>query len=182
MIAYWDRIRSALMASDLHTHSCLTQGYCLQSWITIIKFKVIFFGNKYVCKKFDADDHYVGPARNRPAPSFRVLVVLYEGYVILVRLSDEEHPKSIWLMKILSSLNFVPTSLNFCQIEVKIYRPSTKDWKCAPHIFMLGHQKGFQVDNGLGIQTSFNKRRYHTSCLEAMQSFQIRDNDNLSKT
>jgi hypothetical protein len=31
LIAYWDRIRSALIASDVDTHSCLTQGFWLQN-------------------------------------------------------------------------------------------------------------------------------------------------------
>ena len=38
--------------------------------------------------------------------------------------------------------------------------------KCVPYIFRIGHQKRFQVDNELGIQTDLNKHRYHTLCLE----------------
>ena len=73
------------------------------------------------------NDHYVGPAHNHPAPSFHVVVDFYKGCMILVRLRDEEHVKPIWLVKVLSSSNFVPTSPNFCQIEVEYCRPRTKD-------------------------------------------------------
>jgi len=127
LIAYWDRIRSALLAPDVETHSCLTQGFWPQSRVTIVESEAMFFDNGDIREEFAADDHYVGPARNRPAPSFRVAVDCYEGYMILVRPEDEEHPKPIWLVKALSSPNFVPTSPNFHQIEVEYCRPSTKD-------------------------------------------------------
>jgi hypothetical protein len=87
----------------------------------------MLFSNGDVRKEFDADDHYVGPARDRLAPSFRVDVDYYEGYMVLVRPGDEDHPKPIWLVKTLSSPNFVPTSPNFHQIKVEYCRPSTKD-------------------------------------------------------
>ena len=54
--------------------------------------------------------------------------------------------------------------------------------KCVPHIFRVGHQKSFQMDNGLNIRTSLDKHRYHTLCLETTQRFQIRDNDHPPKT
>ena len=127
LIAYWERIRSALLAPDVDTHSCLTQGFWPQSRVTVVESEAMFFNNGDVREEFAADDHYVGPARNRPAPSFRVGVDCHEGYLLLVRAGDEEHPKPIWLVKALSSPNFVPTSPNFHQIEVEYYRPSTKD-------------------------------------------------------
>jgi hypothetical protein len=87
----------------------------------------MFFSNGDVREEFAMDEHYVGPARNRPAPSFRVGVDCHEGYLVLVRAGDEEHPKPIWLVKALSSPNFVRSSPNFRQIEVEYCRPSTKD-------------------------------------------------------
>ena len=87
----------------------------------------MFFDNGKVHEEFAMDKYYVGPARNRPAPSFRVGVDCHEGYMVLVRAGDEEHPKPIWLVKTLSSSNFVRTSPNFRQIEVEYCRPSTKD-------------------------------------------------------
>ena len=74
-----------------------------------------------------ADDHYVGPARNCPTPSFRVVVDYYKGYMVLVRPRDEEHPKPILLVKTLSLPILFPTSQNFHHIEVKYCRPNTKD-------------------------------------------------------
>ena len=71
------------------------------------------------------DEHYVGPARHRSAPLFRVGIDCHKGYMILVRAEDEEHPKPIWSVKALSSPNFVWTSPNFCQIEVEYCRSST---------------------------------------------------------
>jgi hypothetical protein len=127
LIAYWDRIRSALIVPDVDTHSCLTQGFWPQSRVTIVESEAMFDNNGDVREEFAADDHYVGPARNRPALSFRVGVDCHEGYLLLVHAGDEEHPKPIWLVKALSSPNFVPSSPNFRQIEVEYCRPSTKD-------------------------------------------------------
>ena len=89
--------------------------------------EAMFFDNGDIREKFVADDHYVGPARNRPALLFRMAVDCYEGYIILVHLEDEKHLKPIWLVKTLSSENFVSTSRNFRQIEVEYCRQSTKD-------------------------------------------------------
>ena len=47
--------------------------------------EAMFFNNGDVREEFVADDHYVVPARNRPAPSFRVVVDCHEGYMVLVR-------------------------------------------------------------------------------------------------
>ena len=73
------------------------------------------------------DEYYVGFAHNRPTPSFCVAIDCYKGYMVLVHAKDEEHPNPIWLVKALSSPNFVLTSPNFCQIEVECCPPSTKD-------------------------------------------------------
>ena len=87
----------------------------------------MFFSNGDVCEEFAIDEHYVGPARNRPAPLFPVGVDCHEGYMVLIRARDEEPPKPIWLVNILSSPNFVRTNPKFHQIEVKYCRPNTKN-------------------------------------------------------
>ena len=102
----------------------------------------MFFDNGDIREEFATDDHYVGPARNRPTPSFRVAIDCYEGYIILV--CHEEHLKLIWLVKILSSPNFVPSSLNFCQIEVEYYRLSTKDQNVLRTYLGWDTKKGFK--------------------------------------
>ena len=95
--------------------------------MTIVESEAMFFSNGDVREEFTADDHYVGPAYNRLAPLFCVVVICYEGYMVLVQTGYEEHLKLIWLMKVLASLNFVSTSPYFRQIKVKYCRPSTKD-------------------------------------------------------
>jgi hypothetical protein len=127
LIAYWDRIYSALLATDVVTHSYLTRGFWLQSRVTIVESEAMFFNNGDVREEFAADDHYVGHVCSRPLLSFCVAINCYESYMVLVRPGDEEHPKLIWLVKALSSPNFVPTSPNFRQIEMEYCRPSTKD-------------------------------------------------------
>ena len=67
----------------------------------------MFFSNRDVREEFAMDEHYVGHVRNRPASSFHIGVDCHEGYMVLVRARDEEHPKLIWLVKALSSPNFV---------------------------------------------------------------------------
>ena len=52
---------------------------------------------------------------------------LHEGYMVIVWAGDDEHLKLIWLVKSWTLYNFVLTSSNFRQIEVKYCRPSTKD-------------------------------------------------------
>ena len=81
LIVYRDRICSALKTFDVNIRSCLTQGFWPQSRITIVKSKAMFFNNGDVREEFAADDHYVGLAHNRPAPSFCVVVDCYKGYM-----------------------------------------------------------------------------------------------------
>ena len=105
----------------------LIQEFWSQSHLTIVVFDTMFFSNRDVREEFAIDEHYVGPAHNWPAPSFCVIVDCHEGYMVFVRAGDEEHPKPIWLVEVLSSLNFVRTSPNFHHIEVDYCHPSTKD-------------------------------------------------------
>lgn len=56
---------------------------------------VMFFGNGDVCKEFAVDKHYIGLERNRLALSFCVDINYHEGYMVLVRVRDEELPKPI---------------------------------------------------------------------------------------
>ena len=112
----------------------------------------MFFSNGDVREEFAVDEHYVGTARNRPAPSFRVGVDCHEGCMVLVQAGDEEHPKPIWLVKTLTSPNFVRTSLNFRQIEVEYYRPNTKDQNVLCTYLGWDTKKGFKwtVDSTYG--------------------------------
>ena len=51
----------------------------------MVESDIVFFSNGDVREVFVVDEHYVGPARNRPAPSFYMGVDCHEGYMILVR-------------------------------------------------------------------------------------------------
>ena len=95
LIAYWDSIRSALMTYSEDTRTTLTQGFWPQSRLTVVKSDTMFFSNGDIREEFAVDEHYVGPTRNQPAPSFRMGVDCHEGYMVLVRTGDEEHPKPI---------------------------------------------------------------------------------------
>ena len=45
LIAYWDRIRLALMILSGDTHTTLTQGFWLQSRLTVVESDTMFFNN-----------------------------------------------------------------------------------------------------------------------------------------
>ena len=49
-----------------------------------VESNAMFFINGDVCKEFATNEHYVGHARNCLAPSFRVDVDGYEGYMVVV--------------------------------------------------------------------------------------------------
>ena len=55
----------------------------------------LLFSNGGVCEDFAADKHYVGATHNHLTLSFCVTIDCHEGYLILVRVGDEEHPNPI---------------------------------------------------------------------------------------
>lgn len=91
----WDRIHSALMTLSGDIRTTLTQGFWPQSHLKIVEPDTMFFTNRDVHEEFAVDKHYIGFARNWPAPSFHMGVDCYKGYMVLVRARDEEHPKPI---------------------------------------------------------------------------------------
>ena len=76
--------------------------------------------------------------------------------MVLIHIGDEKHPNPIWLVKALSSSNFVRTNPNFHQIKVKIMSSKHQRLERDPHLFRLGHQKGFQVDSRFSAQTTLD--------------------------
>ena len=58
-------------------------------------------------------NHCVGPASNRPLPSFHFAVDCYEGYMLVLRLRDETYAKLVWVAKALSKSNFATSSPHF---------------------------------------------------------------------
>ena len=45
----------------------------------------MLFSSGDIREEFAKNEHYVGPACNRPAPSFRMDVDYHEGYMVIVR-------------------------------------------------------------------------------------------------
>ena len=152
LIVYWDRIHSALMTLGGDTYTTLTQRFWPQSRLTVVETNTMFFNNGDIREEFAMDEHYVGPARNRTAPSFRVSVDCHECYMVLVQAWDEEHPKPIWLVKALCSPNFVRICPNFRQIEVEYCRPSIKDQNVLRTYLGWDTKKNFKwtVDSAYG--------------------------------
>jgi hypothetical protein len=117
----------ALLTLDVNTRMTLTQGFWPQNRLIDVECDAMFFSNEDIHEEFAMDKHYVGFVRNRLVSSFCVVVDFHEGYMVLICVGNKEHCKPIWLVKVLLSPNFVRTSLNFHQIEMEYYRPSTKD-------------------------------------------------------
>ena len=85
LIAYWDRIRFALMILCNDTCTTLTQGFWPQSRLTVVESDTMFFNSEDVREEFAMDEHYVGPTCNRSAPLFRVGVDCYKSYMVLLQ-------------------------------------------------------------------------------------------------
>ena len=110
------------------THTTLTQEFWPQSHLTVVESDIMFFDNKDVHEEFAMNEHYVGLARNRPALSFRIGVDCHEGYMVLIRARDEEHPKSLWLVKILSSPYLFKLAPTFVKLKwnIAVLVPKTR--------------------------------------------------------
>ena len=61
-----------------------------------------------VQEEYNADEHFVGQARDRPAESFRVHRDLYEGYFVAVRPSEDDTEHPFWIARALSNPNSNP--------------------------------------------------------------------------
>ena len=71
-------------------------------------------------KRGEGGAHYVGPAGNRPPPSFRVVVDCHEGYMLILHLGDEKYVKLVWVARSLSQLKFGNSSPHFQQFQVGV--------------------------------------------------------------
>jgi hypothetical protein len=110
---YWHAVKDVL---DLPTQPLpsLQDEFWPESWIASIH-EDEFIEDGNVRKEYDEDDHFVGQRQDCPAPSFRVLHDVYEGYFVAVRLADgDSHP--VWIARAKSDPNcvliqyFQPTS------------------------------------------------------------------------
>ena len=144
----------------------------------------MIFTNGDVHEDFIVGEHYVGLACKPPTPSFCAVVNCYEDYMVLAHEGDDQGaPKPIWLVKALLSLKFVPTSLDFCWIEVEYSRPSTKYHNVLHTYLGWDTKKGFKWTlNSAYDRANLDKHRYHTLCLEIARGLQIGDNEDPPKT
>ena len=101
----------------------LKHGFWPQTRVDVQALEASFLENGEVREDFDVDNHYVGPASNRPPPSFRIVVDCHEGYMLILRLGDENYAKPMWVAKALLKPYFATSSPHFRQIQIKYYRP-----------------------------------------------------------
>ena len=93
--------------------------------------EAILFSNGGVHKEFTADDHYAGPARNRPTPSFHVAIDCHEGYIFLVRAGYEEHPNRFGSLKHCRHLILFQLAPNFVKLRWYIAVQAPKIKMCS---------------------------------------------------
>jgi hypothetical protein len=141
LIHYWTRVRAAL--ADLHQDSphTLRQGFWPQTRVDVPASEARLMGNGEVREEFDVDDHYVGPASQRPPPSFRIAVDCHEGYMLILRPGDETYVKPVWVARALSEPNFTTSSPHFRQIQVEYYRPTARNED------VIRHYTGWDTNN-----------------------------------
>ena len=130
LIEYWKGVKEALELPSTVLPSArlvLADGF----WPNArgrVSTNDIFTGNGTVREEFAEDEHYIGPARQRPMPSFRVARDCGEGYMLLLRPGDDGlHPKPVWLALALSDPRLSSTSEHYQHIQVQYFTPIKKD-------------------------------------------------------
>jgi hypothetical protein len=112
-IQYWTRLRAALAYLHQDSPHTLRQEFWPQTRVDVQALEACLLKNGEVREEFDVDDHYVGPATQRPPPSFRIVVDCHEGYMFILRPGDETYVKPVWV----SEPNFATSSLIFDKYE-----------------------------------------------------------------
>jgi hypothetical protein len=87
-------------------------------------FKILYFfsprfltPSRVAPPRYDEDDHFVGQRRDHPAPSFRVLRDVYEGYFVAVWPVDGDS-RPVWIARAKSDPNCNPEWPNICKWRV----------------------------------------------------------------
>jgi len=112
-IHYWTRVRVALAYLHQDSPDTLRHGFWPQIRVDVQASEACLLENGEVREEFDADDRYVGPASQRPPPSFRIAVDCHEGYMLILRLGDETYVKPVWVARTLFKPNFTTSSPHF---------------------------------------------------------------------
>jgi hypothetical protein len=179
-IHYWMHVRAAL--ADLHQDSShtLRQWFWPQTCVDVQASEARLMGNGEVREEFDVNDHYVGPASQRPPPSFRIAVDCHEGYMLILRPGDETYVKLVWVAKALSEPNFTTSSPHFRQIQVEYYRPTTRNEDVIRHYTGWDTNNNFRwkVDSEHGpswvdtdsIFIAWRPRKNHSGSVSSLKS------------
>lgn len=119
---YWRSVRDAL-ALPLDLPPTLRDGFWPRSRVDrSVEDEFTDIGD--LREEFDEDDPFVGQARDRPAPSFRVGRDVYEGYFVALRPCEgDERP--VWFAQALSNPNSDPERPN--SIKIQYYKPTSRD-------------------------------------------------------
>ena len=129
-VQYWDRLRVV----DVGGSFCHQYGTWIRCWTRILKLWWTFINiapppllwgvvlatklcNREVREEFHGDNHYVGPASNRPLLCFLLAVDCQEGCMLILRPGDEACVKQLWVARALSQPNFVISNPQFQQIK-----------------------------------------------------------------
>jgi hypothetical protein len=107
----------------------------------------------------------------QPRPSFRVARDVYEGYMLLARLGDEEiHVKPMWVALALSDPVLSSSSERFQHIRVQYFMPTSKMRA------VLETYAGWDTKQNMKWKATSNKPPcwIHTSCI--LTAWKIRSN------
>jgi hypothetical protein len=83
----------------------------------------VFLEDGSVREEYDEDDHFVGQRRDYPAPSFRVLRDLFEGYFVAVRPVDGDS-RPLWIARAKYDPNCNPERPNY--VLIQYFQPTSK--------------------------------------------------------
>ena len=82
--------------------------------------------DRIVREEFAEDEPFIDLVDEQPWPAFQVALDVYEGYMLLIRPSDEAHPKLVLVALALSHLVLTSTSKYFQKIKVQYFMPTSK--------------------------------------------------------
>ena len=103
---YWRRVMVALDAPTGFDET-LKDGFWPTTRVAA-SFEDEFTEIGKVREEYDADEHFVGQARDRPTESFRVHRDLYKGYFVAIRPSEDDTEHPFWIARALSNPNSNP--------------------------------------------------------------------------
>jgi hypothetical protein len=98
---YWKGIRDALKMPPPPPQSSLVNGFWPSTCVQSSENDILSIDG-IVQEEFEDDKPFIGLMGEQPWPSFQVSQDFYEGFMLLIHLGDETHPKPIWFVLALS--------------------------------------------------------------------------------